>query len=646
MNTEPSAPVVDTDSAAAAPGAWAWGESNQRRMGSEFARLKALLRGAAEPPAPSTEPAAIDEIVDLFSLSPFERDLLLLAAGVEMDGEFAPLLSAASSPSQPCATFGLALAILPSAHWSALSPHAPLRRWRLLELGDDVSLVSTRLRIDERILHLLAGLNEIDGRLTALLREQPVPALIAEGHEHIVTRLSAELAEADQLASWPVVILEGGDQPGKRDIATRLAAELGLRVFALAAADIPAAPTEREALATLWEREAALLPAALLIEGDAGTKVAELIARLPGLIVLATAEPLALDRELLRYRVNKPERSDQLALWQQVLGPSTRANLGEALERAASQFRLSASEIRQSGGRLAKRLSKAADAEEELWRVCRAPASLKLDGLAEHIDARAGWTDLILPEARKQTLRQIAAQVRLQLTVCERWGFADKCARGLGISVLFAGESGTGKTMAAEVLAKELGLELFRIDLSAIVSKYIGETEKNLARIFAAAEDSGVLLLFDEADALFGRRSEVRDSHDRYANIEVSYLLQRMEAYRGLAILTSNQKAALDSAFLRRLRFVVTFPFPDLAEREAIWRQVFPSATPRTDIDCAKLARLSISGGGIRNIAVNAAFRAADEDQPVTMAHLLHAAHDEAAKRERTITDAETRGWV
>ncbi|WP_417067311.1 ATP-binding protein [Niveibacterium terrae] len=645
MNPETSLPVADTDSAAAS-GAWAWGESNQRRMGSEFARLKALLRGAAEPPAPSTEPAAIDEIVELFSLSPFERDLLLLAAGVEMDGEFAPLLSAASAPPQPCATFGLALAMLPLAHWSALSPQAPLRRWRLLELGDGASLISAPLRIDERILHLLAGLNEIDGRLCALLRELPLPALIAEGHERIVASLCAELAEADQRASWPVVVLEGGDLQGKRDIAVRFAAELGLRVFALAATDIPAAPTEREALATLWEREAALLPAALLIEAGAETGAAELIARLSGLTLLATAEPVALDRQTLRHRVDKPERCDQLALWRQVLGASGSASLGKALESAAAQFRLSASEIRQGGEQLAKRLASPADAADELWRICRAPATQKLDGLAERIDAKAGWADLILPEARKQTLHQIAAQVRHQLTVCDRWGFADKCARGLGISVLFAGESGTGKTMAAEVLARELRLELFRIDLSAVVSKYIGETEKNLARIFAAAEDSGSLLLFDEADALFGRRSEVRDSHDRYANIEVSYLLQRMEAYRGLAILTSNQKAALDSAFLRRLRFVVSFPFPDLAEREAIWKRIFPSATPREALDCAKLARLSISGGGIRNIALNAAFRAADEGQPVTMVHLLHAAYDEAAKREQTITDAETRGWV
>jgi SpoVK/Ycf46/Vps4 family AAA+-type ATPase len=243
-------------------------------------------------------------------------------------------------------------------------------------------------------------------------------------------------------------------------------------------------------------------------------------------------------------------------------------------------------------------------------------------------------------------LRQIGAQVKHRLTVYQKWGFANKGARGLGISALFAGESGTGKTMAAEVLANDLHLDLYRIDLSAVVSKYIGETEKNLGRVFDAAEDGGAILLFDEADALFGKRGEVRDSHDRYANIEVSYLLQRMEAYRGLAILTTNMKSGLDRAFQRRLRFVVQFPFPDQQEREAIWRAIFPPAMPIDGIDCAKLAKLSEAGGNIRNIALNAAFLAAEDGAAIAMSHLLQAAHGEAAKGDRAISDAEIRGWV
>ncbi len=225
------------------------------------------------------------------------------------------------------------------------------------------------------------------------------------------------------------------------------------------------------------------------------------------------------------------------------------------------------------------------------------------------------------------------------------WGFRAKGARGLGISALFGGPSGTGKTMAAEVLAGELDLDLYRIDLSSVVSKYIGETEKNLRRVFDAAEEGGAILLFDEADALFGKRSEVKDSHDRYANIEVSYLLQRMEAYRGLAILTTNLKSALDPAFLRRLRFVVQFPFPDPAARAEIWRHVFPPSAPIAGLEPATLARLNVTGGSIRNIALGGAFLAAAAGDEIRMTHLLQAARSEYAKLEKPLTDAEIGGW-
>ena len=233
------------------------------------------------------------------------------------------------------------------------------------------------------------------------------------------------------------------------------------------------------------------------------------------------------------------------------------------------------------------------------------------------------------------------------MKVYETWGFSAKGRRGLGVSALFTGESGTGKTLAAEVLAHELGLDVYRIDLSAVVSKYIGETEKNLKQVFDAAEEGGVLgLLFDEADALFGKRGDVKDSHDRYANIEVGYLLQRMETYQGLAILTTNLKAALDKAFQRRLRFTVNFPFPDAAQREAIWSRVFPAATPTQGLDAKKLGQLNVPGGNIRNIALNAAFLAAQAGKPVDMSHLAEAAGLEAQKIERPLSGAEVRGWV
>jgi SpoVK/Ycf46/Vps4 family AAA+-type ATPase len=242
-------------------------------------------------------------------------------------------------------------------------------------------------------------------------------------------------------------------------------------------------------------------------------------------------------------------------------------------------------------------------------------------------------------------LKAIAAQVRQRIQVYESWGFAAGARRGLGISALFAGPSGTGKTLAAEVIAGALDLDVYRIDLSAVVSKWIGETEKNLKRVFDAAEDSSAILLFDEADSLFGKRAEVKDSHDRYANIEVSYLLQRMETYRGLAILTTNLRAHIDHAFLRRLRFVVEFPFPGAAERRAIWRLTLPPKAPCAGIDFDRLAQLSVSGGSIRNIALNAAFIAADAAMPITMNHIQIAAQGEYEKLGKPVTAGEFGGW-
>ncbi len=250
----------------------------------------------------------------------------------------------------------------------------------------------------------------------------------------------------------------------------------------------------------------------------------------------------------------------------------------------------------------------------------------------------------MLPAPQVETLRQVAVQLRHRAIVNDAWGFAARHGRGVGLTALFTGASGTGKTMAAEILAAELQLDLYRVDLAAVVSKWIGETEKNLRSIFDAAQQSGAILLFDEADALFGKRSEVRDSHDRYANLEISYLLQKMEEYRGAAILTTNMQNALDPAFVRRIRFIIHFPFPDLEARERIWRRIFPAATPLGSLDFAALARLNVSGGVIRNIATHAAFLAADDSGRVELRHLLAAARTEYAKLEKPLTGTEAEG--
>jgi hypothetical protein len=402
----------------------------------------------------------------------------------------------------------------------------------------------------------------------------------------------------------------------------------------------------------LLERETLLLPAAILLQLDApgispGAK--RLAEKLSGPVFVSSRESLRLNRPFLRVDIEKPSPDEQRRLWQQAFGSPAEANaetgMASALDAVADQFSLSASTIFATSTTVATEENPKPHA---LWDACRAIARPRLEDLAQRIVPTCGWEDLILPEQQTETLRRLVSQVRHRMTVHEEWGFSARGQRGLGVSALFAGESGTGKTLAAEVLAAELRLDLYRIDLSAVVSKFIGDTEKNLRQVFDAAEDGGILLLFDEADALFGKRAEVKDSHDRYANIEVGYLLQRMEAYQGLAVLTTNLKSSLDRAFQRRLRFIVNFPFPDAAQREAIWRRIFPPAMPLAlaSQDYAKLAQLNIAGGNIRNIALSAAFLAAEARSPVSMAHLLDAAKMEAHKIERPLSTAEIRGWA
>jgi hypothetical protein len=635
-----------------------WTEANQQLLVAEFARLKQRLgaQGDAQALAATCRaahaamptPASIDRLSECFGLSPFEQDVLLMCAGVEMDAQFALQCEIATGAARrPGATFGLALALLEEPHWSALAPARPLRRWRLIEVDPTAGLCRARLQIDERILHYLAGANYLDVRLRSLLHRMARPEVIATTHRELV-HAAAHAVETATTSSAPVVWLGGDDALGHADVAAEVAAALGLDLHVLQAQDVPATPADIEALATLWEREATLLGSTLLVNSGPDClphTAIRFIEQLRSLIFVGASQPQPLSRSTLRFTVRKPDPTEQRQLWQQALGCAATRVEG-ALNSIATQFKLSARTIHSEGTRLAAELGATDRPESLMWSACRTIGSLKLDDLAQRIEPMSAWNDLVLPDAQKNALRQMCTHVRNRLKVHLEWGFAEKASRGLGVSALFTGDSGTGKTMAAEVLAGELQLDLYRIDLSAVVSKYIGETEKNLRRVFDAAEDSGAILLFDEADALFGRRSEVKDSHDRYANIEVSYLLQRMECYRGLAILTTNLRHALDVAFERRLRFVVHFIFPDHTMREAIWRQVFPPRTPRNGLDYAKLARLGVAGGSIRNIAMDAAFRAAELGEAVSMAHLLQAARHEASKQQRSLSEAETRGWI
>lgn len=635
----------------------------ENQLSSDFLEIQSALEAAA---AALPAPSALERLGTLFGLSSFERDLLLLCVGMNIIPGFASLCAdAQGNPQLSYPTFALALEVFPEASWSAFTSNSPLQRWQLIEIGDGLAPNLSPLRIDKSILHYLMGEPCLDEKLEGIVKPIPVTVSVNLSLEPSRQRIADQLVSAWVTSidtyTLPIVQLSGSDIVAKRNIAAAASTLVGYNLGIMSAWSLPSDPNDLYQLMQRWEREAILNKSILLLEcdqvnsADVGREqaISQFIENSSTALIVSSRERQpSRQRSLLTFDVPKLTKSEQLSIWQTTLG-ATAAQLNGQVEKLVSQFNLNRPAIESvcAGvlGRVNGEQPEQVDTKDlgtALWDLCRTQARPRLDDLAQHIESTATWDDLVLPEQQRQILRDMAAHVRQRAKVYQEWGFAGKSGRGLGISALFAGASGTGKTMAAEVVANSLGLDLYRIDLSAVVSKYIGETEKNLRRIFDAAEAGGVVLLFDEADALFGKRTQVKDSHDRHANVEVSYLLQRMEAYQGLAVLTTNLKESLDSAFLRRIRFVVNFPFPDAKGRAEIWRRIFPSQTPTEELDFDKLAKLNITGGNIRNMALNAAFLAADVSEPVRMRHLLSAAKSEYVKLERSLTDVEVKGWV
>ena len=610
--------------------------ANRDVVVAELALLRARLRGAddeelvrvgaalGEARSRLVGPSSLDELSEGFGLSVFERSVLLLAAGPELVAAVADELVTAGGG--PRLSFGTALAALPEAHWSALTPPAPLRHWSLVRLLDPLSPTRSPLVVDERVLHHLAGAGHLDERLAAVARPLTEPS-----------RLPGTLdgATREVVSAWrsnrPVVV--HGPQRGNVHAVVAAAADrVGMRALLVAATDLAGDPVERERTVRRMERETVLAAVAWAVDvaetrlGEVG-EVCRALGSFEGPVALLAStvdgETLSDAADVVVPRLEVAERRELLADALHRAG----ASAGPAeLDLAAGVFDLALDDVELAAAEVAS--------GSGLWAACRRRSRAALGALAAVVEPRAGWDDLVLPEPLLAQLRALVAAVRHRSKVLDEWGFAARTSRGLGTSALFAGPSGTGKTMAAEVVARELDLDLVRVDLSQVVSKWIGETEKHLRRVFDAAEDGGAVLLFDEADTLFGKRSQVRDSHDRYANLEVGYLLQRMEAFRGLAILTTNTRTALDPAFTRRLAAVVTFPYPDPKLREALWRRAFPASTPIGDLEPSGLAALDVPGGGIAAIALTAAYLAADGEE-VAERHVRMASRWELAKTGR-----------
>lgn len=618
--------------------------------------------GAAQPPetnAPDPEPhqdepktpPALVTLRERLGLTRFEQDVLVLCAAMELDTSIAGLCARAQSdPSRAYPTFALALSLFEQASWDVVSPERGLRHWRLIEINQQSgqTLTSSPLRADEWVVNYLKGLTYLDDRLAPLVSPMPltgnaddVPESQRAAASLVLDRLKLGFPDG----KLPPIQLLGNDGASKAAVAGLICGSFGLATYRLPAQMIPVTPADLESFARLWQRQSLLLPIALYIDArdsepaQAGA-VERLLARLNCLVILDTRDPAPGLANAISADVGKPTPVEQRAAWMQALG----AQAGDAPAALAGQFDLNIDEIRSvartvtTGG-----ATDPATLADAAWKGALAATRPRLDNLAQRIEPKATWDDIVLLPSEAKLLHQIADQVGNRTQVYQDWGFEKKTSRGLGINALFAGDSGTGKTMAAEVLANHLKLHVYRIDLSAVVSKYIGETEKNLRKLFDAAEDGGAILFFDEADALFGKRTEVKDSHDRYANIEINYLLQRMESYCGLAILATNMKSTLDQAFLRRLRFIVDFHFPAAGERRAIWQKVFPRDVPLDGLDFDRLAKLNLTGGQISLIALNAAFVAAEDKGAVTMPVVLDCARSEFRKLERPVHEPDFR---
>jgi SpoVK/Ycf46/Vps4 family AAA+-type ATPase len=606
-----------------------------------------------------------------YGLSDFDLDIILIALAPEIDRRYERLYAYLQDHvglRLPGINLILDLLCTTSAdkvnrrgHFTA---DAPLVRHGLIQLlpepnHPDGGLLSQRVKPDPQVVSLLLGQLILDARLAGFC--QWLEPVWKPDDSSMSTTFSPELfatvAQAWEGSSPLRFNFYGPSGVGKRTAAAMLAQSVGAPLLVVDLAQMLATESEPETLWLCVFREALfrdailyLHPLEALLPPEQALHLQRLMAQLAadsGITIVAAAQPWIPSSEtplgLISVPFTRPDFGQRRRLWQQALDQTTLDLPMEIVEALAGRFRLTPRQIREAVATANQPGNQSGTDAAACFAAARQQSGQDLANLAHKLEPVYGWTDLVLPADTLTQLRELCQRVAHRHQVLEGWGFDRKLSLGKGVNALFAGPSGTGKTMAAEVIAKDLGLDLYRIDLSQVVSKYIGETEKNLNRIFQAAENANAILFFDEADALFGKRSQVRDSHDRYANIEISYLLQQMEAYEGLSILATNLNRNMDEAFLRRLTFRITFPLPEAAQRLQIWQQVWPNTTPLDgDVDLEFLAReFKVTGGNIKNMALTAAFLAVAEGRSVGMMHLLQATRREYQKLGKTLTAAE-----
>lgn len=601
-----------------------------------------------------------------FELSEFECEALFIALAPELDLRYQTLYAYAQNDvTRKAPTVDLILKLLCSTReeqWSsrrAFSESASLLQNCLLEFAaeghDGQPLLAKGLTVPQRIASFLLGheLKRADSlnRFTVIEPQIRIEDLILSAATE-----GALKAAAPRLKNGGVVLLHGRAGSGKCYAAAGTCAEIDLK---LVVCDLSRPGIDTAKLASLLRLECLLSNAGLYLKIDepvsheAGRQsiFAELVRELEDQqfpIFLGTEQPcttptLPRSALVLRFDLEVPEIPVRRALWRRELnGSASSPDIESELSVLAGKFRFTPGQIHDTVME-ARNLAQLRGSTvycptvADLYAGARIKGNPGLQRFAKKGDLLFSWDDLVLPERVLQQLREVVNCVRFRDLVHGEWRFDSKVGKSAGVNVLFSGLSGTGKTMAASVLARELKLDLYKIDLSSVVSKYVGETEKNLSRVFDEAEYSSAVLFFDEADALFGKRSEVKDAHDRYANFEVAFLLQRIEQFSGLAILATNISRNIDPAFARRMQHTIEFPFPDTVHRERIWRAMFPSEAPlASDVDFPFLARqFELSGGNIRNVVTGAAFLAAQNGRTITMEHLTRATGREYQKMGR-----------
>jgi ATP-dependent 26S proteasome regulatory subunit len=607
--------------------------------------------------------ARLQRLTRDFSLSDFEVDVLVACALAELNpgcGRIYAYLQDDLSRPYPSAGLLQQLFAADQNRLARASFHysAPLLRHGLVRLRGpaDASLSTMAVTADDRIVSYLLGLDGLDERLApwARIEAAPVPRMLTRRQFSAVHQLTV-------LGPRIAVLL--GPARGGKQYAARLFAHL--LDAGLLTVDVPAllatpGGTAAEAVRRVI-REAVLQPAVVYFtsadgfwaDGDAalaGCRALESELAVAPVITLLGARsgweppPVFAGVPLRVLELPPPDAAERREAWRGALleaGAEAEA-LASDIAHVAMAFRLTVPQIADAVAVAVAGADSGPPSGAALRAGARVVSARNLTTVSTEIVPKASWERLILPQDSVDQLQELCSAVRHHGIVLEQAGFSQRLSGGTGITALFAGVSGTGKTMAAEVVAGELGLPLFRVDLAAVVSKWIGETEKNLDRVFAAAADSNAILFFDEADALFGKRSEVKDAHDRYANLEISYLLQKMEHYPGTAILATNMRHQLDDAFLRRISFMIVFPLPEPPERARIWQAVWPPELPRAaDVDFAALARVKLAGGNIKNVVLAAAHLAVAQGRPVGTADLLHAIRREYQKLGKQMDQAQ-----